>query len=204
MPSQGAPGLRAYLLDDRNTRHRDEAKALVSALYEPPILRVKTNVKEEAVKSRFVEILNGLRDAGSPVLSLNVIEKSLPELEMMAPTRTSALRTDLADTLGTYIGTELVAFASPPQDKNAHIELVYTIEKPDAMVASYKVTWQLRLRTTPDTDPVDSRVFSLQTTYDQARFAQIPNDLKVSLFVELFDQAPPIVRQIPIGGGDFD
>ena len=202
--THGAPGLRAYLLDDRNTRHRDEAKQLLSALYEPPILRVKTNVKDEAVKARFVEILTGLREAGSPVLSLNVTEKSPPDLELMAPTRTSASRTDLADTLGTYIGTELVAFAIPPQDKNAHIELVYTIVPQQEKISSYKVTWQLRLRTTPESEAVDSQVYTLPNFYDQTRFAQIPNDLKVSLFMELFDQAPPMVRQIPIGGGDFD
>ncbi len=202
--TRGAPGLRAYLLDDRNTRHRDEAKALMTTLYEPPIFRVKTNVKDEAVKARLVEILTGLREAGSPVLSLNVIEKSPPDLDMMAQSRTSTLRTDLADTLGTYIGTELVAFAVPPQDKNAHIELVYVIVPQEDNIGSYKVTWQLRLRTTPEGEAVDSQIYTLANFYDVNRFGQIPNDLKVALFMGLFDQVPPNVQQIPIGGGDFD
>jgi len=202
--TRGAPGLRAYLLDDRNTRHRDEAKVLMTALYEPAINRVKTNVKDEAVKARFVEILNSLREAGSPVLSLIVTEKSPPDLQMLAPTRTSSSLTDLADTLGTYIGTELVAFAVPPQDKNAHIELAYAIVPHEENISSYKATWQLRLRTTPDGEAIDSQVYTLPGVYDPARLGQIPNDLKVSLFTELFNQAPPTVVQIPIGGGDFD
>ena len=62
---RGRPGLRGYLLDDRNTRHRDEALAQLSKLYDVPLGKIEAGVKDPPTKQGLIAILTSLRQASA-------------------------------------------------------------------------------------------------------------------------------------------
>ncbi len=140
--ANGAPGLRGYLMDERNTTHRAEAQQLLAALYDAPIIKVRTTgpPEEAAIRDALAALVESLRDAPQPVVSISVTETGTPD---GASSRELNLRTGLADAFGLFIGPELIAFVKNPDDKKAHIEVTYT-SLPDNTT-----TWKLAVRTTP-------------------------------------------------------
>jgi hypothetical protein len=122
----GAPGLRAYLLDPRNNRHRDEAKQLLATLYDKPIAAVRSSSQATPPinpKSRdgLILILEALKTTeGNPIVTLKLESTAVPNLG-----RDNTLQTDLADSLGQVIGQELIAFAAPGEANKAHILIKY-------------------------------------------------------------------------------
>jgi hypothetical protein len=181
----GAPGLRGYLMDERNTKHRAEAKKLLAALYDPPIAKVRA-VPEDAqapMRAAFVAILESLREAPQAVVSIQVIEQG--ELDGR-DARQTQLRTEIADALGLYVGQELIAFVKNPEDRKAHVEITYTPQ------ANGEVTWKIAFRTKLDDPAVESAEF--KTT---APPAAIPQTLKSAIFQTIFNQTAPVLPPPP-------
>src|SRR5205823_3898503 len=117
----GAPGLRGYLLDPRNTRHRDEALAKLSQLYDAPVAKVESQVKDPDAKRGLLAILQSLREAQQPVASIDVREKDTPAGEEFGRVaRENQFRTDLADAIATTLGKELIGFVKAPEGQAAH------------------------------------------------------------------------------------
>ena len=125
----GAPGLRAYLLDPRNTSHRDEARQLLAKAYDLPVAHLKglDPGEQPALRDALVKLLDALRTSDSPVVSIRVTSET-PGDDMA-----TSLRSELADGLARSIGPELIAFVGPPDDKPAHLTVKYTLPqaKPD-------------------------------------------------------------------------
>lgn len=204
----GAPGLRGYLIDPRNTRHRDEALAKLAKLYAPAVSRVEAGVKDPVTREGLLAILKALQEAPQPVVSIDVREKDTPKgFEGGAGVRASQLRTDLADAFATYIGKELIGFVQAPADTPAHVELVYQFVPAGAdwRGPMYKVEWQLRLRADPAAPPAEPAPGLLGRGYAAVDFGAVPADVKTAVFTEVFGQAPPVIPPPPPpGGGDFD
>lgn len=182
----GAPGLRGYLMDERNTANRVEAKRLLAAMYDAPIAKVKAIVPEEqaAVRDAIVAQLESLREAPQPVLSIQVIEAG--ELDGR-DARQSQLRTELADSLGLYHGQELVAFVKNPDDKKAHIEISYAFQP------NGEVTWTIGFRTKIDDPAVSLPEQKIAATPP----ASAPQVLRNAIFQTLFKQSAPNVPPPP-------
>lgn len=124
----GAPGLRGYLLDPRNSRHRDEARQLLAKAYDPPIARLKglpAGVNPE-LRAGLIALLDALRASDSPVVSIRVTQEAGPG----EPDTATQLRSELADGLARSIGPELIAFIAPPDDKPAHLGVKYKFLPP--------------------------------------------------------------------------
>jgi hypothetical protein len=205
----GPAGLRAYLVDDRNTMYRDDAKRLLAAHYEPALRKAEA-VKDPALKQGLTDVLNGLKESPSPATSLDVLEKWPGDNPLPgAADRTKRLRTELADALGTHLGKELIAFVMPPDGKPAHVELAYEfVPEGRPGQARFRVNWRLRFRPTPDAAAVEGPVRVLPTAYDTNNFTGLlngglPQELKQEVFQELFGVAAPFVPQVPPGGGDW-
>jgi hypothetical protein len=204
----GAPGLRGYLLDGRNTRHRDEAQVALAKLYDAPVSRVESGVKDPQAREGFLAILNVLRESPQPVESIDVQEKDTPKpIESGVEGRRTQLRTDLADAIATYLGKDLIGFVRAPEGVPAHVELVYRIaeKQQDHRGTLYKVTWQLRLRSDPAANPIEVKERVLPKLYSGMELMTLPPELKAAVFSDIFGQAAPIIPPPPPPGeGDFD
>ncbi|QEL20996.1 hypothetical protein [Limnoglobus roseus] len=174
----GAPGLRSYLMDERNKSHRTEAKQLLAAMYDAPIAKVKSTGPPEqaAVREAFAALLESLRDAPQPVVSISVTEAGDAN---GITAREQQLRTDLADAFGLFVGRELIAFVKNPDDKKAHIEVTYTVP-PDGAA----VEWKLAVRTTPDGPAVETPPQTMPGAQ---------TGLKNAIFQTIFGQPAPVV-----------
>jgi hypothetical protein len=200
----GAPGLRAYLLDPRNTRHRAAAQERLAKLYEPAIAKVETQAKDPEAKRGLLAILHSLREAPQPVVSIEVREKdSPPDLQAGTLARETLLRTDLADAIAMHLGKELVGFVRAPEGQPAHFELEYafTPNGGEFQQPTYRVTWHLRLRAEPGAAPIEMAPQTLAKAYTFADLGTLTNDLKGHVFLGVFGQPPPVIPPLPIGGG---
>jgi hypothetical protein len=85
--------LRAYLIDPRNTMHREEVLQELRSHYFNVIQFVKTSAQQPELRDGMVKILTGLStEPNQPVASLRVIERSPPEIAAGAPARVNRLR----------------------------------------------------------------------------------------------------------------
>lgn len=66
--------LRAYLMDERNTRHREEAQKLLSGFYSTPINHIEAKADNPLLKQGMIKVLESLRTADQPIVSLRVKE----------------------------------------------------------------------------------------------------------------------------------
>ena len=73
-PSVEPRFLRAYLIDDRNTRHRDEVQKQLASFYTPVINHVNQHATSAELKGGMVKILESLSTADQPVVSIRVTE----------------------------------------------------------------------------------------------------------------------------------
>ncbi len=168
----GAPGLRAYLLDPRNTSHRDEARQLLAKAYDLPVAHLKglDPGEQPALRDGLVKLLDALRTSDSPVVSIRVTSET-PNDDMA-----TSLRTELADGLARSIGAELIAFVGPPDDKPAHLTVTYKLpqakpadddnkDMPEVVALTVEVrptldgepttaSWRLQLRINPGLEGV--------------------------------------------------
>lgn len=203
----GAPGLRGYLIDPRNTRHRDEAVARLSKLYDVPAAKVESGVKDPDAKRGLLAVLDALREAPQPVASIEVREKGTPNDEAFGrPARETQLRTDLADAVATHLGKDLIGFVRAPEDQPAHVELDYTFVPAgnDWRGPMYKVTWQLRLRADPADPPIEPPPRTTEKAYSVREVGPLANELKAAVFQDVFGQPPPFIPPPPPPGGDGD
>jgi len=196
--STGAHGLRDYLLNERNTRNRDEAKALLAKLYDEPVVQVQNNQNSDPeLRAGLVALLNSLRGPETPAVSLSVT--------MMGPqavtSLSNGLRSRFADGIATAVGKDLIVFGQAPADKPALITIVYSPTQEGA-------EWTVEIRLKPDDTAVwkaEGRIGLGQTGFQQtpvSGFGQT-TDLPASqtdaigeavyyaVMLKLIGQAPP-------------
>ena len=201
----GAAGLRRYLIDPRNTRHRDDARDKLEKLYDPAKAMVEA-IKDPALRDGFLAVLNDLPEAPIPLVSIAVVEKDTPPgQEAGAAGRADKLRTDLADAIAGHLGPDLIGFVRPPENTPAHVELTYRFvpAEPGRGPAAYSVEWQLRVRANPSAAPHESAPRAAPRPYTAAEIPALPDSLKVSVFTDVFGVPPPAVPVLP-PPGDFD
>ena len=136
----GAHGLRDYLLNERNTRNRDEAKVLLAKLYDEPVAQVQNNQNADPeLRAGLVALLNSLRGPETPAVSVSVT--------MLGPQAvtglSNGLRSRFADGIATAIGKDLIVFGQAPADKPALITIVYSPTQVGA-------EWTVEIRLKPD------------------------------------------------------
>lgn len=136
----GVPNkLRDYLLNSNNTAHREEAEKLYSSLYDKPIADVRAKGTDAELREGLVKLLETLRAPVTPAVSLRVTDTGGG-----LSSWSDALRTRLADGIGTTVGKDYIVFVKPPDDKPAHIEIKYSTADPKG------VSWTIDMRLTPD------------------------------------------------------
>jgi hypothetical protein len=198
--------LRAYLIDPRNTLHRQEVTDRLAPFYNPVINSVRTQAQNETLKKGFIEILESLRRADQPVVSLRATEtKSPPGKEAGAVDRAKKLAEGLAlatnDEFGRIapaiqppqgvvfpeppppLGHQLIAFAAAPDDApHSHFDVAYAFE-PDQ--GGYQVTAKVTIRVAVDADPVATATLTLPGQYTPEKVDAAVNDLKERLMRDM-------------------
>jgi len=161
----GAHALRDYLLNERNTRHRDEATQLLAGLYDKPINKVKLTATDPDLKNGMVALLEGLRSPVLPVVSIEVSDKS-NATQPNGP-MANGLREMISDGIAKTVGKDMIAFVKKPEDLPNVPALIDLKYQPGTRAGS--VDWWVEIRLKPD----DAKPFALgkgTATYFQAGF----------------------------------
>ena len=136
----GGQGLRDYLLNERNTRNREEAKQLLAKLYDPPIAAVKGNPDSDPqLRDGMIALLESLRSPETPAVSISVTDTN-----SAGSSYERGLRSRFADGLATAIGKDLIVFGEAPTDKPALLKVAYETD------GGGKLTWTVEIRVKPD------------------------------------------------------
>ncbi len=162
--------LRAYLIDQRNTMHRKEVIERLSRFYGPPIDHVKKNGTNPELRDGLAKVLESVREADQPVVSVRATEKGTPAgKDGSKAARESELRNQFAKGINdefsrhpwgavvqppagmTFteqpppVGQQLLAFIEAPEGADkVHFDITYTIEQAD--FGSYKITLTVEIR----------------------------------------------------------
>ena len=171
-PSTEPRFLRAYLIDERNKRHRKQVLDLLAGFYTPVINHVENRTASPELKAGMVKLLESLRAADQPIVSLRVTElmDGKPSGKSGAGERQKKLREDLVggktNTGGGGGILDEFAKVSPPiqappgvifpqQPPPIGHQLIAFAEAPDeAKNAHIEVTYELK----PGTDANSYRV----------------------------------------------
>lgn len=166
--------LRAYLIDTRNKLHRKEATDRLSRFYDAPIDHVKKNGADPALRQGLADVLESVRAADQPVVSIRATEKGTPAgKEGSKAARETELRTQFVNGLNNEfsrhpwgqpvppppgmtwsvapppIGQQFLAFIEAPEDaKGAHFDITYTLAPGD--FGSYQIVATVEMRTNID------------------------------------------------------
>jgi hypothetical protein len=146
-------GLRSYLLDDRNTAHRDEALKKLAALYDSPVERVRTNpAAHRDLREATARLVDSLRGPEPPVVTVRVTnaEGNNPKL---AEFELRNLHEQIGDGLAQSIGTEYVRFLTfdSAPGENPHLDVVVSVTPAGT---SAKVACDVTIRLKPDGEPI--------------------------------------------------
>jgi hypothetical protein len=198
--------LRAYLIDPRNTRHREQVYNKLEGFYVGPNANPVGNIRnsngDPTLKEGMAQLLDSLKRADQPIVSIRVREtKSPPGQDGGASDRAKKVQTGFADKVlevfrGWHppvtapggmvfkeppppVGEQLIAFVEAPEDaKAAHIEIDYEFV-PDG--TRYSLRWTATFRTKVDEDPVASRTLSETRAYTADQADSAVTDLKDSI-----------------------
>lgn len=197
--ADGAPGLRGYLLDDRNTRNRDEARRLLAQQYDAPIAKLNgpPAPKNPELRRGMVKLLEMLKTSETPAVAIAVSEDGT---DAAATFRATEMRRELADGLARGIGAHLIAFAEPPKDQPAHVTIRYRFT-PDG-VGNTAATVDVEVRTDLEKPPVAKGSWEAIPAGSNIPPATAVSVLKAAICTELvgsYVPAPPA----DFGGGDF-
>ena len=155
--------LRTYLLDVRNTRHRDRVLTMLKENYEPAIVAFQERIRKSAdpkvadLAEPLGDILRGLAVAKQPILTIRIREKIPPEIanralfdEASSQERVALLKTELTDLLIGALGPDRIAVAEAPEGSLAMLDLAHEFIADKS--GDYQIASALALRKSADDD----------------------------------------------------
>jgi hypothetical protein len=187
--------LRAYLVDTRNKLHRKEVIDKLSQFYQPAIDHVRQHGADPQLKKGLGDVLESVRTADQPVVSLRVSERGTPGgKESSKATREAELRTQFVNGLNNEfsrhqwgqpvppppgmtfkeppppVGQQLLAFIEAPEDaKTAHFDITYTVTASDNGLYQLSVLVEIRA-TIEDANPAGRSLLIVPGTFSASDF----------------------------------
>ena len=183
--------LRAYLVDSRNKLHREEVTKKLSQFYDQPIKHVKDNGKDEELREGMAKMLESLRTADQPVVSVRVIEVNTPAgTEGKKADRQDQLRTNFAVGVNAAfsqfmppvsppqgivfkeppppVGEQLIAFIEVPEGADrVHFDITYTVKQGEFGELQLEVNVEIRTNIEAK-DPTARSQFVMPDKFDAA------------------------------------
>lgn len=205
--------LRAYLVDSRNTIHREQVAARLERFYTPAISHVEANGKDPVLRKGLGRILDSVKTADQPVVSLRVTEKGTPASKAATKgNRESQLRTDFANGLNTAfssytwgmpvqpppdmvfkeqpppVGQQLLAYIEQPEGaSNVHFDITYTIEL--AGNGQLQITVLVEIRTNIEERPIASANLTVGDPFDPSNLDSQISRIKDALVLAMVGTA---------------
>jgi len=217
--------LRVYLVDPRNTRHRDEVTRRLARFYTDPIEHVRGNATDPALRDGMMKILESVRTADQPVVSIRVTEVNTPAGQEAKKTdREHKLRADFAVGVGdefsrrpwgqplqpppgvTFtepmpaLGQQMIAFVEQPEGaEQVHFDITYTVEP--AGPGTFRLSVAMEIRTNiEDKTPTAKSAFIMSNTFSAGSLDnQIP-ELKKELLARTVGVVAGVVNPNPLPG----
>jgi hypothetical protein len=201
--------LRAYLLDPRNTRHRDQVYDRLPPFYNRVVDAVRDKGGDESLRTGFIRVLDSLRRADQPVVSIRVVEAKSPAgQEGGAADRVKKLQEGVADRINAEfakveppvqpppdvvfpsppppVGHQLIAFAVMPEDApNPHFDVRYAFEPADADATTYRVRATVTIRVNVEEGPVATKQLVLPGSYAADQADRAATDLKERIIQDM-------------------
>lgn len=216
--------LRLYLLDQRNQRHRDAVAKRLSEFYREPIDHVKNKGENPELREGMAKVLDSLRTAEQPVVSMRVTEPHTPPgMEGGKAKREKDLRTQLVNAINAEFsrqswgqpvrvpneenppprsprGEQLIAFVEPPEGADkVHFDIAYAVRP--AGDGQNQVAATVTIRTDINADPVATGTVSVPGSFatealDQQMF-RLANELAKAMVGQTAQQPGAGVPQAP-------
>jgi hypothetical protein len=214
--------LRLYLSDPRNTRHRDAVAKRLSRFYDAPIDYVKDKGENPELREGMAQVLDSLRTAEQPVVSLRVTEQNTPPgAEDGRANREKVLRTQLVNAINrefsrqpwggpvrfpgevnppprSPVGEQLIAFVEPPEGADkAHFDIVYAVEP--AGNGQSRISATVTIRTDVSGNPVATASVAVPGTFNTDALDQQMPWVATTLAKAMVGQSvhPPGAPQMP-------
>lgn len=170
------PVLRAYLIDPRNTRHREEVEQHLGLFYSVAILNVRNTAADAELRDGFIGLLKSVQTAVQPVVSMRVeeqVERPAGEAEAGDPARLrqAQIERQLVEGLTRVVGEDLIAFVQAPADVPPLLAISYKIEPVADQVDRHRVKWTVSIRPRPEEEP-RSKTWTSKQDWQRAALEQ--------------------------------
>jgi hypothetical protein len=206
--------LRAYLVDPRNTRHRDQVFALMPRFYDPAVSHVKASGADPNLRDGMAQVLESLKKADQPVVSIRVKETASPDGQGGgASDRENRLRSGIAEKTNEAfaaqpwgvpvmappgvmfteppppLGHQLIAYVEAPEGENPHFDISYAFEKDKR--GNYTVAYKVAIRVRIDEQEVARQQFELSGMYTAAQADRAVDDLRDRIIRDMIGAPAP-------------
>lgn len=217
--------LRAYLVDSRNTAHRDTVTERLSRFYTQPIDHVKRNGRDVVLRDGMAKVLESVRTADQPVVSVRVTEKGTPANRIGGKeSRESNLRTEFANGVNNAfsaqswgmavqppagmtfkeppppLGQQFLAFIAPPEGATGvHFDIAYTIEQ--AENGQLRIAVAVEIRTNIEERPVATSTVVVPGTFDTGNLEAQSSKIRDALVLAMIGttgNAPGMPAPMPM------
>ncbi len=181
--SQSNPkDLRLYLLDERNTRHRDPVKNLLQNKYNPIITRIDiSNATNKQLQEGLKQLAVHLAEVPIPLVSIRVVEDSAVSAKLIfraekIAERKEWLENSLSGKITGFFTSDYLEMLRAPDDTPAHLDLHYKIEN-DTKSKKWFLHWTFQIRPKIDSDQTYSAQGVVQINEDKSMKDLLENAL---------------------------
>jgi hypothetical protein len=145
---ENPPQLRYYLVDSRNTAHRDEAQKLLDGYYDRALETLAQRKVSASIRKGLAGLATAARAAPQPVVTVSVAcaDTATDKDKAEEPSVRQRVAEEMAELLGR---NDLVGFAQARDGADGQLKVVYRRTKPSEREGRPGVEWKLTFRPTP-------------------------------------------------------
>lgn len=198
-----APDLRAYLVDPRNVRHRQEVEKRLAQMYQAPLQRLRQQVKDKEVGEEFIALVSGLQTAVQPFVSLRVKEKSAPaagggplsaaQMQM----REKSIHQEVTQGLTRAVGDKLIGIVEVVPEVPALIDVEYRFLPEPKQPRRYRLDWTVSVRRNPDVKEAKTRKWVVEQAIAEENMNSVPRAEVAKTLQALTGDTPQVNPILP-------
>ncbi|MBI3408339.1 MAG: hypothetical protein HY040_08280 [Planctomycetes bacterium] len=203
--TQRPPYLRdAYLIDPRNTRHREEVEALLARFYAPVIKDVQDHGGDKDLSGKFVAVLEKIKTAPRPTVSIRVRDESKNQHELTRTARADKLEKRFVDAMSAFVSDDMIEFVKAPDEARPIFEIEFAFEPTKDDARKSQLTWTVRIRQSVDEEQALAKTWTSERHWLDEEQEDAIRDQTATMLKGLIGVDNPLPRFIPQRApGDF-